>query len=141
MPQGVEWGTPEKTNFIGIRPREPRPSEPRFAGLIRSVNELLAAHAAFRRGGNCEFVDKEHDSVIAAFRLDPDRPDGGFLVACNFDIHRSQRVTCDLAAVMGRCGRIGGRERLGGGEASFDGPVVPLDLAPCGAVVWELRPA
>jgi Glycogen debranching enzyme, glucanotransferase domain len=141
MPQGVEWGAPEKTNFIGIKPRESPPGEPTFSRLIRSVNELLAAHPAFRRGGNCEFVDNEHDSVIAAFRRDPDRPEGGFLVACNFDIHRSQRVTCDLAGVMGRAGRIEGRERLSERQASFDGSVVTLELPPCGATVWELRPA
>lgn len=141
MPQGVEWGAPEKIDFIGIRARQSRPGEPAFAGLIRSVNELLAAHPAFRRGGNCEFVDNEHDAIIAAFRRDPDRPDSGFLVACNFDIHRPQRVTCDLAGVMGHSGRIEGREQLGGREASFDAPVVALDLPPCGAAVWELRPA
>lgn len=141
MPQGVEWAAPEKIDFIGIRPRESRPGDPRFAQLIRSVNQLLAAHAAFRQGGNCDFVDHEHDAIIAAFRRDPDRPDGGFLVACNFDIYRSQRMTCDLAGVMGHAGRIEGRERLGEREASFDKPVVSLDLPPCGAAVWELRPA
>jgi hypothetical protein len=49
-------------------------------------------------------------------------------------------VTCDSAGVMGHAGRIQGRERLSEREASFDRPVVPLDLLPCGAVVWELRP-
>ncbi|MFO0873637.1 MAG: alpha-amylase family glycosyl hydrolase [Phycisphaerales bacterium] len=141
MPQGVEWGVSEKIGFIGVRPRESPSAEPRFAWLIRSVNHLLAAHVAFRQGGNCEFVDHEHDAVIAAFRSDPERPGRGFLVACNFDIHRSQRLSCDLAGEMDHAGRIEGRERLAEHDASFDKPVVPLDLPPCGAVVWELRPA
>jgi hypothetical protein len=139
MPQGVEWGTPKKIDFIGIRPREARPAEPRFARMIRTVNQLLASQSAFRRGGNCEFVDREHEAIIAAFRRDPDRPDGGFLVACNFDIHRGHRVACDLSGVLGGGGRISGRELLGGREASLDGPIVSLDLPPCGAAVWELR--
>ncbi|MCL4222486.1 MAG: hypothetical protein KJZ65_14085 [Phycisphaerales bacterium] len=141
MPQGVEWGAPEKINFIGVRPRQAPPDEPKFARLIRSVNELLAAHAAFRCGGNCEFVDGEHDAIIAAFRRDPDRPDYGFLVACNFDIHRSQQVACDLSGVMGPGGRIEGRECLGGRKARFDGPVVSLELPACGTSVWELKRA
>jgi hypothetical protein len=140
MPQGVEWGAPEKINFIGVRPRQAPPDEPKFAHLIRTVNQLLATQAAFRQGGNCEFVDHEHDAIIAAFRSDPDRPNSGFLVACNFDILHSQRVTCDLAGVMGRCGRIEGREWLTELKTSFDGTTVSLDLPPCGAAVWELRP-
>lgn len=141
MPQGVEWGATEKISFIGIKPRESPPAEPRFARLIRSVNELLAAHPAFRCGGNCEFVDHDHDAIIAAFRRHPDGTPGGFLVACNFDIHRSQRVSCDLAGVVCHAGRIEGRELLGQRGASFNTPVVSLDLPPCGAAVWELRPA
>ncbi len=141
LPQGVEWGMPAKIDFIGVRPREAVPGEPRFAPLIRSVNGLLAAHTAFRRGGNCEFVDAGHEAVIAAFRRDPERPAGGFLVACNFDIHRPQRVTCDLAGVMGHSGRIEGRELLAEQVASFEGPSVSLELPPCSAAVWELSPA
>lgn len=140
MPQGVEWGATEKINFIGVRPRQAPPDEPRFAQLIRSVNALLAGHAAFRCGGNCEFVDGDHQAIIAAFRNDPDHPDRGFLVACNFDTMHSQRVTCDLAGVLGRCGRIEGREWLTKLETNFDGTTVSLDLTPCGAAVWELRP-
>jgi hypothetical protein len=140
MPQGVEWGAPEKINFIGVRPRQVPPGEPRLTQMIRSVNALLAGHAAFRCGGNCEFVDNEHDAIIAAFRSDPDRPNSGFLVACNFDIYHSQRVTCDLARVMGHGGRIKGCERLTEQEASFESTTVSLDLPPCGAAVWELRP-
>ena len=105
------------------------------------MNGLLAAHTAFRRGGNCEFVDAGHEAVIAAFRRDPERPAGGFLVACNFDIHRPQRVTCDLAGVMGHSGRIEGRELLAEQVASFEGPSVSLELPPCSAAVWELSPA
>jgi len=138
--QGVEWGTPEKINFIGRKPRQTRPAEPQFGRLIQSVNELLARNAAFRCGGNCEFVDHDHDAIIAAFRRNPDRPTSGFLVACNFDIHHSQRVSCDLAAVLGSTRQIEGRERLGGQQARFNGTVVPLALPRCGAAVWELDP-
>jgi hypothetical protein len=140
MPQGVEWGVPEKIDFIGVKARDVRPGEPRFAGLIRSVNELLAEDSTFRRGGNCHFVDRDHDAIIAAFRACPDRP-GGFLIACNFDIHRPQRVECHLAGVLGSAGPLEGRERLGGHHARFDSAVVSLELPPCGAAVWELTPA
>ena len=107
--------------------------------LIQSVNGLLASNAAFRCGGNCEFVDHDHDAIIAAFRRHPDRPTGGFLVACNFDIHRPQHVACDLGTVLGGTGPIEGHERLGGQQARFNEKVVSLELPRCGAAVWELH--
>lgn len=138
MPQGVEWGVPEKINFIGLKPRHAPTGEPRFGHLIRTVNGLLAGDAAFRSGGNCEFVDHDHGAIIASFRRSPDRPSGGFLVACNFDIHRSQSVTCDLARFFGGEVSLIGHERLGGHRTSFDRTTVHIDLPSCGAVVWEL---
>jgi glycosidase len=141
MPQGVEWGVREKTNFIGVKAREAQSGQPRFGPLIRSVNELLAGNAAFRSGGNCQFVDHDHDSIIAAFRRHPDQSAGGFLVACNFDIHRPQRVECDLANMLGGTGPVEGRERLRGRQHRFDSAVVALELPPCGGAVWELARA
>ncbi len=137
MPQGVEWGAPERIDFIGLKERRAPVGEARFAGLIRTVNQLLASNAAFRCGDNCEFVDNDHAAIIAAFRRHPDRP-GGFLVACNFDIHARQCVTCDLSQLCGGPVPLEGREILGGQRGRFDRAVVPLELPPCGAVVWEL---
>lgn len=138
MPQGVEWGVPTKIDFIGRRPRHAPAGEPRFGHLIRAVNGLLADHAAFRTGDNCEFVDHDHGAIIAAFRRCPDRPGGGFLVACNFDIHDSQGVTCDLARFFEGPVRLKGRDHLGGKEGCFERASVHIDLPRCGAVVWEL---
>lgn len=139
MPQGVEWGTPTKIEFIGRRPRRAPAGEARFGHLIRTVNGLLAGNAAFRKGDNCEFVDHDHGAIIAAFRRCPDRPSGGFLVACNFDIHGRQGVTCDLARFFGGPVPLKGRERLGDHQGCFDRALVQLDLPRCGAAVWELE--
>lgn len=141
IPQGVEWGEPEKIDFIGLKARRAPAGEPRFGRLIRTVNRLLADNAAFRCGGNCEFIDHDHGAIIAAFRRRPDRRYGGFLVACNFDIHGRQRLTCDLATLFGGPVLFEGREHLEGHQGCFDHATISLDLPPCGAAVWELNPA
>ena len=134
--QGVEWGIAERIGFIGGVERIPRPEPARFGAFIRRVNEILGAHPALRRGGNCEFVDSDHHAVIAALRRDGAE---GFLVACNLDIGGAHAVVCDLSRWFGRGASLEGEELLEGARGRFSAERVELALGPCGAAVWRLR--
>jgi len=138
MPQGVESGESARINFIGRKPKMEEAAEPRFANFIARVNSILAAHPAFRRGGNCRFVDGGHPAVIAAFRQGAGTEALGFLVACNFDTRSPQRITIDLAPFLGTDGSISSLELLSNESQTVSYPRLELQLAPCAAQVLQL---
>jgi len=137
IPQGVEFGEQERINFIGRKPKMAYPAEARFAKFITRVNAILAEYHTFRRGENCHFVDDGHPAIIAAFRPDSGTQARGFLVACNFDIHGSQRITVDLAPFLGTDGPFACDELLSGKSQNFAAPKMELELSPCGAQVLK----
>jgi starch synthase (maltosyl-transferring) len=132
--QGVEWGQAEKIEFIGRRPKLPRPPESRFAPFIKTVNRVLSDHAAFHCGGNCHFVDNGHHAVIAAYRKDK-AATGGYLVICNFDIMGQQYIEIDLSSLLETSGLSAFRDLLTGKDFSFPGTRVNFLLSPSEALV------
>jgi len=135
--QGVEWGIPEKIEFIGRHSKLARPPESRFAPFIQTVNRILCDHAAFRCGGNCHFVDNAHHAVIAAHRKD--KGSGWYLVVCNFDIMGQQHFETDLAGLLECSGPLNCVDLLSGTTYSFSGPRVSFLLPPSGALVLMSR--
>ncbi|MDI1289396.1 MAG: hypothetical protein PSX37_05520 [bacterium] len=135
MPQGVELGESARIDFIGRRPKMRFPDQPRFARFIGCINAILAEYPAFRRGGNCRFIDGGHPAILAAFRRDGGPRATGFLVVCNFDIHDRQHIVIDLSTVLGKAGPYSCRELLSGDPAPPPGPVLDLTLPPCSARV------
>jgi len=135
IPQGVEFGEKERINFIGRKPKMLYPAEPRFARFIGRVNAILADYPAFRRGGNCRFVDDGHPAIIAAFRRDAGTQALGFLVVCNFDTRSPQRIAVDLTPVLGTDEPIPCCELLSGETQIFPHPRLDLLLPPCTAQV------
>ena len=133
--QGVEFGEQERINFIGKKPKMSFPSEPKFALFIRQVNSILTNYSAFRRGENCRFVDNEHPAVIAAFRLDAENQNLGFLVVCNFDIGSPQQIIIDLSFILGTDKPISAQEMLSDETFIFPNPHLELLLPPCTAQV------
>jgi hypothetical protein len=131
----VEFGEKERINFIGRQPKMAYPGEVRFARFIGRVNAILAEYPAFRCGGNCQFVDKGHPAVIAAFRRATGSQLLGFLVVCNFDTHSPQRIAVDLAFALGSDGPFPCCELLSGATQSFPHPRLELQLPPCNAQV------
>lgn len=135
IPQGVEFGEEERIAFIGRKPKMPFPSEQRFGLFIGRINAILKSHSAFRRGGNCRFVDNGHHAVIAAYREDTETQSIGYLVACNFDIHGFQTIVVDLSADIGSDPPVSCRELISEEMRVFSGPRVEITLPPCGAQV------
>lgn len=135
--QGVEWGVERKIEFIG-EPAKLTPKEPVFAAFLKKVNEILVAEPALRRGENCQFVDNNHEAIIAAFREDgrPGLP--GLLVVCNFDIMKEHAFEADLSKVFGNDHPIDAIDLLNGEEHHFPDAKVKLILAPCAACVLKV---
>ena len=134
---GVADGTPgiERINFIGPQPRLEHEGEPLFGEFLRRVNEILVAHPALRRGQNCEFVDGDHDAVIAVFRRNGKHGRTGYLIACNFDIFHEQTLTVDLTEFLGAEGPVDAVDLFTGKTEGFEGSTVTLKLTPCSAQV------
>ena len=133
--QGVEWGVPEKINFIGRNLKKEYTGEPKFATFLNQVNAILAAHPVFRRGGNCRFVDNGHHAVIAAFRQDPESHSTGYLVICNFDTNNSQDFATDLTSLFGVNEPLSCRDLLSGEEQDRPHLRLEIRLLPCTARV------
>jgi hypothetical protein len=143
IPQGVEFGAKERVEFIGRRPKMEFPDPAPFGEFIAKVNSILTTHAAFRRAGNCEFVDGGHPAIIASFRRDPGTHTLGYLVACNFDIYQPQQISIDLSAVLETAGPFVCLDLLSGEDRSVPGPQIGLTLGPCTAQVirFSVNPA
>lgn len=133
--QGVEWGAKERINFIGRPSRLIREGKPPFADFLGRVNDILATQPAFRRGENCQFVDNNHQAVIAAFRRDARRGKSGFLVICNFDILNEHAFEVDLSQILGTEGPIHCVDLLTGQDIAFARARVNLVLKVCAAHV------
>ncbi len=137
IPQGVELGEQERIDFIGRKPMMPYPAKPRFAEFIGQVNAILVKYPAFRRGENCWFVDDGHPAVIAAFRRDEGSGLPGFLVVCNFDTSKAQRIVIDLGPVLRKDGPLTSCDLLSGETQIFPHPRLDLLLPPCGTLVLK----
>ncbi len=135
--QGVEWGMKERINFIGKQPRLTHSGEPMFGDFLRKVHEIIAAEPTFRRGKNCQFVDGNHEAVIAAFRRDAGPAKPRFLVVCNFDILHEHAFEADLSVLLGHDGPVHCVDLLTGKEFSFSSARVCLVLAVCAAHVLK----
>ncbi len=133
--EGVEWGVKDKINFIGKQPKLAQPVSPMFRDFLRKVNDILAAHPAFRLGQNCQFVDNNHHAVIAAFRKDPRPGKSGFLIVCNFDILNEHAFEADLSQLLGTTGPIHSVDLLSAQEKNFAHAHVAFVLPPCAALV------
>ena len=139
MPQGVEYGAPERIEFIGRKPKMDVPTESQYGPFIARVNGILAGIPSFRRAENCDFVDSGHHAVIAAYRRDMEAKTLGYLVVCNFDIYHSQAITVDLSHVLPSGAKSICRDLLSEKTHTFVGSRLDLVLEPCGALVYWLK--
>lgn len=89
--QGVEYGVPQRVEFIGRWPKQDFSSTGHdYSDLIRRVNALMDRYPHFQLGGNLEFVDGGHEAVLAVLRRDPAGSAPPLLVVANFDTGREQ---------------------------------------------------
>ena len=139
IPQGVEYGVLKKIEFIGVQSKIQFTEPPVFADFIRKVNDILVSHPAFRCGDNCEFVDDNHEAIIAVFRREIANPGLGYLVVCNFDIAAPQEIEIDLEPLIGEVDVIHCTDLLTDEKTLVSTSLMNLELAPCSALVLHFE--
>jgi len=133
--QGVEYGEPSKINFIGRSEKKKFSNNAVFESFIVRVNHIFNDYEVFRKGGNCIFVDHNHESIIAAYRESFSSNEYGFLVVCNFDIFHGHTLTFDLSSVLTNAYSYPYHELIGGFHRTIYDPIFELHLPPCTAQV------
>lgn len=136
--QGVEYAWPNKIDFIGKHPKLKFPDDAMYSSFITRVNEILSGFPAFRRGGNCKFVDNNHDAIIACFRKSTSNNIYGFLIVSNFDIGASHNITIDLTDVIQTNEPVTYCELLNDTTGVYTKPLIDLSLQPSSAKVLML---
>jgi len=133
MVQGVEYGEPKRLPFIG--PPEPYVIGGRedFAPLIRHLNELHRSEPILRQAGNIVFVDRNHEAILAACRIDPGSGEPVFFACANFDT--SSRQTLVLPAP--REGTLTLKSVLDEQSLRWDGTGLRIVLDPGGIGVYR----
>ena len=129
-----EWSLARSngSSSSAVNPKMVFPAEARFGKFISQINAIVAEYSAFRCGDNCLFVDEGHAAVIAAYRRDPGTQSTGFLVACDFDIHNTERLVIDLGPHLNKDGPFTCTELLSGETLILPHPRFEIMLPPCG---------
>ncbi|MBF0197670.1 MAG: hypothetical protein HQL32_08160, partial [Planctomycetes bacterium] len=68
MCQGVEYGWPEKIDFIKKQDKLSLECHQQFHQEISEMNGLMEKYKAFKTGGNIRLIDRHHEAVLAALR-------------------------------------------------------------------------
>lgn len=131
MVQGAEDGVPQKIEFIGRQRTKPKGTAEQYSKPISSINELLANHAVFHRGGNLTFVDHNHGAILACFRQGDDG-NPKFLLCANLDTGNAHDlwIDCSCWYRTGQTSLV--KDWLTGEEFPLMGPYFHLELNPFG---------
>lgn len=140
MVQGVEFGVPERLQFIGRHPRYRPSGDTDFSARIRAINRIMDEHPVFHRGGNLRFVDDGHEAILAAWRGEPQPGQRSFLILANLDIYHEQQLVIDLAGNGLAAGTHAFRDLLAGDLLRPEAGRLACRLPPCGVLVLQREP-
>jgi hypothetical protein len=136
--QGVEYGESERINFIGKKPKIKYAGEPRFAHYIGQINGILSQYSSFCHE-RCHFVDRNHASIIAAYRKSNELEVFGFLIICNFDIEAEQSLAVELSTILNIPPPYACVELLSGESKFYQLSHTIFSLSPCGVQVLKFK--
>jgi hypothetical protein len=138
MCQGVEFGVPQKIEFIGFQGKVNLEGAMNFEKEITELNQLMSDHPVLRQGGNLSFIDHGHGAILGAYRHSHEAGQPHLLVLINMDLHHQQSISLSLDGVSLFEGDaiqpIFGAPR---GNTPVDLPA-NISLPPCGVKVFEL---
>ena len=137
--QGVEYGVPEKIEFIGRGEKRIFPERTLIAEGIRAINQVLAEAAVFHRQGNLEFIDGDHGAVLGAYRRPAGDIERGYLIFANLDVHNGYHLSVDLSAFLENREKVTLDDRISGARQEFPVRDVTIDLDPCGVKMFQLE--
>ena len=78
----VEYGHPEKIDFIGRKEKYKFKDNLYIAEGIRNINRVLTESPVFHQDGNLEFIDNGHGAVLGALRRLNKETDKGLSDLC-----------------------------------------------------------
>jgi hypothetical protein len=141
--QGVEYGYPEKIEFIGRRQKYDFQENICISQGIRNINRVLSESSVFHRSGNLEFIDSSHGAVLGVLRRADKEPnkenDKGYLVLANLDIHNGYTLQVDLSSLIKNTKKIKLKDRISEGWYESQVNDIKIDIEPCGVRIFEIE--
>jgi hypothetical protein len=139
MCQGVEYGAPQKIEFIGFQGKLEITGPKNFEDQITELNALMEQHDVLKQGGNLTFIDKGHGAILGAYRHSHDSKNPHLLILINMDMHHRQPIEISPDSVSlfegDQSQPIFGAPK---GNTGIDIPT-NISLAPCGVIVYEIK--
>jgi hypothetical protein len=136
--QGVEYGHPEKIDFIGRKEKYKFKDDLYIAEGIRNINRVLTESSVFHQDGNLEFIDNGHGAVLGALRRLNKEMAKGYLIFANLDIHNGYHLQVDLSPFLKNKKQIQMEDRIS--EDRYESKVSEIDISiePCGVRIFRI---
>ena len=135
--QGVEYGYPEKIDFIGRKEKCKFQDNAFIAEGIRHINRVLAESSVFHQDGNLEFIDGDHGAVLGALRRPVKENDTAYLIFANLDVHNGYGLQVDLSSFV-TTNTIQLEDRISGAGYESQANDIKIDIEPCGIRIFRL---
>lgn len=136
--QGVEYGHPEKIDFIGRKERYKFKDNPYIAEGIKNINRVLTESSVFHQDGNLEFIDNGHGAVLGALRRLNKETDNGYLIFANLDVHNGYQLQIDLSPFLKDAKQIMMEDRIRGDRHESQVSDIEIDIEPCGVRIYRI---
>ena len=133
--QGVEYGIPNRINFIGNNGSVKNKNPANFIEYFAKINEI-GNNKVFHKKRNLKFIDNGHTAVLAAYRENKD-PKDRFIIMANLDTENSQ---CLKIYPQSYDIHFNKKLMLGVVGCSSREDHVQFTLPPCGVHVIQLHP-
>ncbi len=137
--QGVEYGHPEKIEFIGRKEKYEFQENLFISQGIRNINRVLSESSVFHQDGNLEFIDSNHGAVLGALRRQDKENDKGYLVFANLDIHNGYTLQVDLSSLIKNTKKIKLEDRITEGWYESQVNDIKIDIEPCGVRIFSME--
>jgi hypothetical protein len=137
MCQGVEYGAPQKLEFIGFQGKVPIEGPREFHEEIAALNQLMDEHSLLRQGGNLHFIDNHHGAILGAYRHSFDANQPSLVVLINLDLHHEQSIQLQVDATHLQNGNQL-RNLFGYHRGTMHDLPSTIKLPPCGVRVLEV---
>jgi len=136
--QGVEYGHPEKIDFIGRKEKYKFKDNLYIAEGIRNINRVLTESPVFHQDGNLEFIDNGHGAVLGALRRLSKELDKGYLIFANLDVHNGYHLQVDLSSFSNNTKQIRMEDRISEDQYESQVSDIEIDIEPCGVRIFRI---
>jgi hypothetical protein len=135
--QGVEFGHPQRIDFIGRQEKYTFRENAYIAEGMKSINRILTESSVFHRAGNVEFIDSNHGAVLGAFRSRDKENDKSYLIFANLDIHNGYSLQVNLSSFIKNTNTVLLEDRITGTRIESPVDDLPIYIEPCGVRIFR----